>query len=370
MKSIGTYLLPALLCMAPALSFAADKIEPSNTTQASANTSLNSATTGTVQVGTDNTGAPIYMGYKTQGKNDGRPVMVMVDPYFGLQSWTYVQDKFAKDYYTISFDNLGYGTSSKNAPTALDGINGNNGYSYRQQAYFTHQLLNQINPLGSVTFVTVDTQGSMALWYATDYANSSHPITKLMIEDGVYEPVVSDDPCSLAYVTFSTMQAIVGYFQVDRNGALRAILGQNFQTDKSPTAEADMLDLAVAYVSTTTDDIFARTNLGTATEDLTPLIANIQIPVLVTYGLTGDNLALTRRAVGLPFFGNSPGYPNAQIPGTCTTPKPFINGFTQGRFLTYPGHSVMMHLTAFKRFVRDLKEFASGTDSDASVYLP
>lgn len=323
-----------------------------------------------VQLGIDNAGNPVYMGYKAKGMNDGRPVLVLIDPYLGMDSWKHVQERLSKDYYTIAMDNLGYGMSSKNLATDLDGINGNQGYSYRQQAYFTHKAMDSLNPQGPITFVGVDTQGNVGMWYATDYANSTHPATKLLLEDTSIEPIVSDDPCSLAYLNTATMQSIVNFYAVNPAGAVAAVLGGTFKTTNCPAVQQQITDLAVAYAITAPLDAFSRIVLNSYKEDTTPLMEGITIPVLTTYGTNGDISPVSRRAIGITLVGNSPGYPNAAIPGTCTTLKPFVNGFKNARFITYPGHGTVVHLTSFDNYVHDLENFVTGKDQACSVYLP
>ncbi len=327
-------------------------------------------TSGVIQVGTDAAGQAIYIGYKAKGKNDGRPVLILADPYLGINSWDYVQDVMAKDYYTIAIDPIGYGSSSKNSPTNLDGIHSTTGYSFRQQAYFTHEFVEHMHPSGPITFVSVDVQSQVGMWYATDYVNSTYPLAKLFMEDASAEPIISDDPCSLAYTNTATMQQLVGYFTIDPVAASRALLGGTFITQQCPTVQQQLTDIAATYAATTTAEIFARIALTTFAEDTSPLMANINIPVLNTYGTTGDDVPVSRRGVGITFFGSSPGFSNPMIPGTCSQVKPVVAPFPNSRFITYPGHGTVQHLTSFKRFVRDLNDFVSGDDAECSVYIP
>jgi len=363
MKLLKTCLLAVLFLFMAAPAFAdSDDYYDDEFSVVSSNT-----TTGTIQVGVDNSGAPIFIGYKTQGKNDGRPVLVLGDPYLGIPSWKHIQKKFSKDYFTIAIDNMGYATSSRNAPVDLDGIGGFVGYSFRQQAYFMHLFLQQLNPLGPITFVGVDIQCQNAVWYAHDYPNGPFPITKIFMEDASLEANLSDDPCSLAYVNTPIMSGIVAFFRFDPEAAIRAILGQSFATTECPSVEPLILDLAVAHAIQTTGDIFERISLTSFKEDLSGLMEGITIPVVNTIGLTAPS-PITRRGVGLTFFGNSPNFSNP--PGQCTECKPIVNPFPDSRFITYPGHGTIQHLTAFKKFVRDLRDFITGDDAACSVRLP
>ena len=334
------------------------------------------AKTGTVQVGTDNAGHPIIMGYKTKGTNAGKPVLVFADAYLGINSWQHVQNKFSDDYFTIAFDTIGYGTSSKNVSTALDGIGNLPGYSFRQQAYFLHQLLVALAPQGPITYVAVDTQGQAGMWYVKDYATSQYPITKLIFEDSNPSPYVAaaGNACTLAFLSAPVMQSIVDFYTVNPQGAITAILGGSFETTDCPSVNQEIVNLCVAYATTATADTFGRIALVTYLEDLTPLMSEPEfanLPVCIIYGGSGDNLfPLSRKACGSFYFGNAPGWPNPSTPGTCTTPPPFYNPFPNCRFITYPGHGTIPHLTAFNKYVRDLGDFASGNDSACSIRLP
>lgn len=329
--------------------------------------------TGSALVGTDNSGNPIQLSYKTQGINDGRPVVLLVDHYLGIESWKHVQRKLSrKGYYTIAFDNLGYGTSSKNDPTDLDGIGGHTGYSFRQQAYFTHEMLKVLDPKGPITFVAVDTQAQVGSWYITDYSNGDYPFAKMFMEDSSHEPIVSDDPCTLAYLNFATAQQIAAFYAADPQAAIIAILGDSFETTNCPAIKDVINQLGAAYGSTAPAAVFERTLLSTFAEDVSPLMSNITIPVLNLYGTTGDSLPVSRRGVGITHFGNSPGYNNlnVQSPTPCTECKPIVGPFPNSRYITYPGHGTILHLTAFKKYMRDLLDFLTGNDAACSIRLP
>jgi pimeloyl-ACP methyl ester carboxylesterase len=328
--------------------------------------------TGSALVGTDNAGNPVQLGYKTQGVNDGRPVILLVDHYLGINSWKHVQKKLSKNgYYTIAFDNLGFGTSSKNEPTDLDGVAGHTGYSYRQQAYFMHEMLKVLDPKGPIVFVAVDTQAQVGSWYITDYNNDSYPFTKMFMEDSSHEAMTSDDPCSLAYLNIATAQQLAAYYALDPRGATIATLGETFLTTNCPSIQPILAEICADYASTAPASVYARTLTGTFTEDVSPLMKDITIPVLNIYGTTGDNLAVSRRGVGITFFGNSPGYtnPSVQSPTPCTECKPIVEPFPNSRFITFPGHGTIPHLTAYKRFMRVLLEFITGEDAACSIRI-
>ena len=327
--------------------------------------------TGTVTVATDNQSNPVEIAYKTQGKNDGRPVIVFADGYLGINSWEFQQKAFGIKYHTISYDPIGYGLSSHTDPADLDGVNGHTGYSFRQQATFLHKLLEELDPQGPITFVAVDTQGQVGVWYATDYKNDPHAITKLVLESATLDEVVSDDPCSLAFLNVEQAQQLVGLYHVDPAMTLNLLFGGSFATQSCPEVEQTIMNLATDYALTATPAIFERVFLGTLTESVAHLMADIEIPVLTLYGTSGDVHPISRRAVGASFFGVSTGHDNPAIPGECTDcTSPSTEPFTDSRFITYTGHGTVVHLTSCRRFNRDLKDFVTGDDAACSICLP
>lgn len=340
---------------------------------------VNPPKSGTIKVGTDNNGQDIFMGYSIKGdiyNNSNKPIVICGDPYCGIVSWQRVQNEL--DYASIAYDPLGYGTSSKNSPTALDGINGLPGYSYRQQAYFLHQLITALAPQGPIVFVAVDVQGQVGIWYTKDYASTPYPFTKLFFENVNVTPTVADDnnPCTLAFVPYSVMQGIVNYYSADPQAAITAILGSSFQTHDCPDLAQEILNLCLPFATSIPADVFARIALDTYREDLTPLMSDpvfAKVQVANIYGTEPDYqnaLPQTRRGVFSSFIGNAPGYPNPSFQGACTLPLPaYVTGFPISYVYTYPGHGTIVHLTA-KRFINDLEDFIAGTIAPCSNRLP
>ncbi len=326
---------------------------------------------GIVTVAQDNSGNPVKVAYKAVGKNDGRPVILFSDPYLGIDSWQRQQRVFGKDFYTIAYDRVGYGLSSKNDPTDLDGVNGQTGYSFRQRASFAHELVQQLDIQGPLIWVGTDLQAQVGMWYITDYPDGPYAVTKMAMEDSSADAIVSNDPCSLAYASFDQIQQIVQLFYVDPVQAATLFLGGSFITQNCPAIENVLINLVVDYVTTTTPDIFARQLLGTLTEDVSPLMANITIPTLNTYGTTGDNHPISRLGVGITFFGKIAGYSNPAIPGDCTSGcGTYVAPFPNTRFITYPGHGTLTHVTTCRKFNRDLRDFITGDDANCSICLP
>ncbi len=333
-------------------------------------TTMSHVVTGVVNVATDNSGNPVELAFKTQGENDGRPVIVFCDPYLGIDSWKKLQRTFGKHYFTISYDPVGFGLSSKNDPTALDNVNGQVGYSYRQQSGFLHKLLETLDPKGPIIFVPVDVQGQVGIWYLTDYANDSYPISKLFMEECTSVSIVSDDPCSLSNVSVANAQQFAGLFAIDPETAAALLFGDTFATTNCPQMQTIITNQAIEYILTTTSEIFTRLFLGTFREDVSHLMADIDIPVSNTYGTTGDSDPMARRNVGITFFGH--GFlVNPYIEGNCSEcSQPYIEPFPNSQFITYPGHGLIVHLTALRKFKRDLKSFITDKDTACTGHLP
>lgn len=326
---------------------------------------------GTVTVATDNSGNPVEIAYKAVGVNDGRPVILFCDPYLGIDSWQRQQRIFSDHFYTIAYDRVGYGLSSKNLPTDLDGVNGQTGYSFRQRASFAHELVQQLDIQGPLIWVGTDLQAQVGMWYATDYPDGPYAITKLAMEDSSADAIISNDPCSYAYASYDQAQQIVQLYYADPVQAITLFLNGNYITQNCPAIEQVLIGLTVDYVKDTPPEVFERQLLGTFTEDVSPLMANITIPTLNTYGTTGDNHPISRFGVGITFFGKVGGFKNPVITGDCTTGcGTYVPPFPNTRFITYAGHGTLTHITTCRKYNRDLMAFITGDEANCSICLP
>lgn len=324
---------------------------------------------GTVQVALDNGNNSVVYAYATQGHNDGRPVVLLSDPYFGINGWKCLQAKLSDDFYTIAIDPLGSGLSSKNDPLLLDGVAGQQGYSYKQQAIFTNTLLQKLNAKGPVIWVGVDVQGNVGAFYAAEFANQVLPLSKLVLVSSSVYPVVSDDPCLFGFLTTAQAQALAAFYAQDPCTALCVLLDNSFITTESPAAEQIQKNAAVKFSATTPSNIFTRLITQTYKDYIAPLMPQINIPVLTLYGLTSDASPLSRPTTGavfVPFCPSCPGY-NPSISETCACGQALTKPFSDVRLLVYPGHGTCLQVSAFKRFYRDLTDFITGADSDCTL---
>lgn len=324
---------------------------------------------GIATVAEDNNGNPVKIAYVTQGHNDGRPTIVFADQYFGINGWRCLQEKFSDDFYTIAFDPVGFGLSTKNDPALMDGVVGQTGYSFRQYAILTHQLLVELNAHGPVIWVGVDPQGNVGMWYATEYAADDLALSKLVMVNSAPNGQTSDDPCRLAFLSTSTAAGLSTFFAADPCFALCTLLANSFATTDCPEASTIQLNAAVKYIATLPPAVFARLFTQTFTEDLAPMMQTILIPTLHFYGTTSDINPVSRKATGIAFMGFCPSCPdnNPLIPGTCSCGPTSIVPFPDVRLLVYPGHGTCLHVSASKRFAKDVMKFILGKDSRCTL---
>lgn len=325
--------------------------------------------TGTVNVGTDNNGDPLIIAYAKQGHNDGRPVIIFCDTYFGINAYRCLQQNLSNDFFTISFDQIGYGLSSKPDPTNLDGVFGETGYSFQQYAIFVHKLLEGLNIQGPITWVGLDTQGQVGMKYAVTYPSGPLAIAKLVMINSGPAGIVSDDPCSLAFLTTAQAAGVAAFYAADPCTALCALLSASFITTDCPQANTILTNACVKYSATLPSAVFSRLFNVTFLENVANLQPLITIPTLILYGSTGEVSPINRTATGISFMEYNPGFPgsNPVVPGTCACGAPTYQPFPDVRLLVYPGHGTPLHLSAFERFVDDLKKFVLGTDSACSL---
>lgn len=184
---------------------------------------------GEITAATDNAGNPVKVAYKTKGLNDGRPVVVFIDPYFGINGWDTQQKIFSWKNYTIALDLPGFGLSTKNEPTDMDGVMGHAGYSFRQWAALVHKTLEELNINGPIIWSGVDYGAQIGMWYAKDYANDTHTITKMMFEASGTESIVSDDPCSVAWTNSTNAAGVAAFYSFDPVAATSAFLGDTLK---------------------------------------------------------------------------------------------------------------------------------------------
>lgn len=318
-----------------------------------------------VQVGIDNAGQPIKYGITVEGENDGRPTILFFDPYFGVNAWRCYQAKYSDQFYTIAIDVLGSGTSTKNDPAAMDGVLGLPGYSFAQQSQLMHILLQTLGVQGPITWCSCDTQALTGMHYALDFKNDPLAISRLVLINSAPKGITSDDPCSLAFVTSAGAEGLSQAFAAAPCQTLCALLANSFLTTDNPDYGKTLLDASVAYSMSIPPAVFRRWITQTYVEDATPLMKLITIPTLSIYGGTSDNNPLSRQSLAITFTRYCTACPgnNPLIPGVCPCPQTFIEPFPDNRFLVYPGHGTCTHLSAFKRFSKDLKKFILGKDS-------
>lgn len=317
---------------------------------------------GIMTVAVDNNGAPVKMAYTTQGKKSpDRPTIVFCDNYLGPKGWKCQQELFSKCFFTISYDQIGWGGSSKPAPTALDGVGGQAGYSYGQWAFFVHELLKGLNVNSPIIMVAVDIQGNAALKYIERYAQDPFALSKLVLINCGPQSVVSDDPCQLAYLNVAQAQAVAQFYAVDPCAALCAVYASSFTDPKCPEAAKKVLNAAVNYNAAVPPIVYQRLVEHTVTEDTSPILQHVAIPTLYLYSVVNTNDLLSRKAQAIVFAGYCPLCPNPVNPGTCVNGVA-VEPIKDCRLKTYPGKGTAVWITDHKRVNRDMYEFFIGCD--------
>lgn len=322
-------------------------------------------TIGTKKVGTDNNGAPVYISYATLGTQaPGKPTIVFVDSYFGKNSFLYLQERFSDRYFTVAYDLVGFGQSSKPDPIALDGVHGVPGYSHDQYAIFLHKLLGKLDVQGPIIYVAIDTFGISAIKYAVRYANDPLALTKLVLLDTPPATVTSDNPCSLAFLTTEQARQLTDFYEFNPCAAGCALLSLSFADTECIEYGQELTTQAVNYFSATPASIFRRIFTQTFLEDVSPLVEQVSIPVLYLYGVVNNDDLLSRLASGgLAFSGYCPRCSlNPVVPGTCPLDTPAIKPFRDIRFKSFPGHGTGLWLTVYKEFYREVNRFITGKD--------
>lgn len=317
-----------------------------------------------IQVGVDKAGDPITYGVNIQGINDGRPVIIFTDSYFGINGWQCYQDLFGLEYYTVAVDPLAMGTSSKNTPTAMDGVLGFPvGYSYEQQAHLMNQLFKNLDLKGPINWFSIDTLCSVGIYYAYDFADSDLAISKLCMIESSPQGVVSNDPCSLAFLTPEGATGLIAAYIADPCATLCALLGDSFLTTDCPEYAQTQLNASIQFAATQPGAVFERYFSQVYTEDLTPLMSSITIPVINFYGTTSniDPISLPSCIVTVCQYSPTCN-PTLGIPCPPECPLNLILPFPNSRFITIPGHGTGLHVSAFDEVALYIAAFISGQD--------
>ena len=336
-------------------------------------------TRGTVTVAIDNNGNPVKLAYALAGKiKPGRPTILLTDIYFGIEGMTCEQAYFSKKknnpghckFTTIAVDSVGYGLSSKPAPTALDGVEGQVGYSAKQQAIFYHTLLQKLNITTPLYWFGVDIQGNVAVEYALLYENDPFAVSKIAMVEETSNPIVSDDPCQLAFLTVAQATGIADLFAADPCTAGCLIFGSSFAEPECPNYAKRMVQEAAIYLAGVPPLVYRRIILETAAEDISPVIKDVKIPIFYIYAVTQNNLdnplgILSRKAAALNFSGFCPRCSvNPLIPGICPCDAPVVEPFFDIMFKTYKSKGTGVWRTDYRRVNNDLLDFFTGSDAE------
>lgn len=317
---------------------------------------------GVVQVATDKADNPVTIAYTVQGKQKpGIPTIVFADTYFGEAGWPCQQEALSKCCFTIAFDQVGSGKSSRNLPANLDGVGGYQGYSYSQYAFFIHQLLAALNVSGPIILVAVDTQGNAAIKYATTYASDPLALSKLVLINVGPQAVVSDDPCQLAYLTPAIAAEISAGFALNPCATLCGLLQSSFINPACPEASKAIYNAAVNFGASGTPAIFDRNITQTFTEDVSPELEKIKIRTLYLYSILDPNNLLARQAQGIVFTGYCPTCGNPGNPGTCNS-HVGVKPIADCQFMTFAGKGTPVWLIDTERVNRAIKEFVFDCD--------
>jgi pimeloyl-ACP methyl ester carboxylesterase len=251
----------------------------------------------------------------------------------------------------------------------MDGVLGQPGYSFRQQAAFTHALLQSLHVNGPLIWVGVDTQGQVGMWYATDFVNDPLAITKMVMVNTAPNGIVSDNPCSLAILTTTQAESLVQAYTAAPYATACFLVSNSFITKNSPEATKIQEEAAAKFTAQMPANVFARLFLQVFLENVTSLMPDITIPVLTFLSNTGGINPIATRATGITLMPYCPACPNNNpvIPGNCPNGVSFIQPFPDSRLLVYPGHGTCVQVSAFERFKRDLEEFITGKDAEVTL---
>jgi pimeloyl-ACP methyl ester carboxylesterase len=323
---------------------------------------------GLVTVALDNNNEPVNVSYVKKGKKkdqngNKRTIFVFVDSYFGKGGWKCVMDKLSEYFYTIAIDPVGSGESSKPEPTALDGVGGEFGYSYAQNAFFLHEFIAHFNFEGPIVFVGVDPEAKPGLIYADRYANDPCcAFSKMVLVNSSFQPIISDDPCQLAFLNSEAAAFFDQLYQQDPCTALCVLYGTgSFAEPGCPAAAHQYLQDAINYGATLPKSVWTRTINFTGREDVSQLMATITIPVLYIYSVVDNTSLLFRQAAAIAFSG---------FCGACNAaecPVEFVAPFPNCQFVSLNEKGTVPHLTDQKRFIRLVRDFATGCDIECCV---
>lgn len=327
---------------------------------------------GTVQVGVDNTGQSITLAYLEAGNkvlNIG--TIVCVEPYFGREGFKLQAQAWAlQGYYIVAFDMLGQGSSSQNDPVALDGIGGYAGYSFQQDAYFIRQALaalgiNNNTPDTPITLIGTDIGGMMALFYAVQYEGDVYGLTNLIVEDTNFAALVSDNPCSLGLLSIEEAQQVADYYALgeqERCQIICALLSGEVNQPGHPGEFTEincpdygnyLQNQAVQYSVLTTPTVFQRRFVDTFQIDPLPILQNVNVPVLILNGGIYQ-LLVNKQIAYCGLYGLCYGCQPDCTDTTYYLPCP------NSICICYQDASLVVHLTRWKKFNRDVVEFISG----------
>lgn len=309
------------------------------------------------QVGVDNSNNPVIMAYTRNGKDPKKQTIVCGDPYLGISSWDCLE-KLSNHFNILVFDQIGNGASTQNAPTDLDGVGGQAGYSYGQQAFFVHELISALNITSPIIYVGVDALGNVGIKYASMYADDQYKLDKLVVINAPPQSSTGDQPCKLRYLTTAQAEGLVELYSLDRCTALCLLLQSSFAEPACPQAATDLFNEVVNFAATQSLEVFERTVLGTIAEDISGLMGDITIPVLYLYSIVNIGDLVTRQAQGMVFTGFCPSCKNPEL---CST-LPYIRPFPNCQFHTLAGKGVLCHRTDSKKVARYIKEFVLGQD--------
>jgi pimeloyl-ACP methyl ester carboxylesterase len=331
---------------------------------------------GKVTVAIDNDGNPVEMAYTIAGKiKPGRPVFLCSDTFLGAKGMEWFQVYLSKrenngscKFTVIAVDSIGFGLSSKQTPTALDGVEGEIGYSNEQQAIFTHTFLVQLNISEPISWFAVDAQGSVAVKYAVRYANDPLRLDKLVTLIASIQPIVSDNPCHLAFLTTAQAAILSAAFAADPCTIACALLGGDISNTGCPNYFKKIIQESANYFSSLNPKIFERLFLGTFIEDLTPLIPQINASGVKILYICGVNNNFTARRIATTWFsGYCPTCSlNPNIPGVCpcgTSDVPPINNLVLKTYnnQTYDHASFAIWLF-FRPVSTDILDFLTDAD--------
>lgn len=319
---------------------------------------------GMVQIGVDNANNPIEISYIKKGiEAPGKPTLICVDPYLGKTGYKCLMDELSPCCVVYAFDAVGSGQSSANAPTDLDGVAGEVGYSFNQFAVFLHNFIVAMDIQPPIVYVAVDTHAPVGLKYCVRYADDPKALSKFVIINSSPSSVVSDDPCKLSFLTTTQAEFISSLFATDPCTAMCALLRTSFNEPACFEAATKLYNQVVNYTAAQDPAIFSRILLNTYPEDTTALLSQITIPTLCLFSVADNTDLLSRKAQGLVFFGYCPRCTN---PEQCSA-APEILPIVDCRFYTLLNKGTLAHRTDHKEVERYIRRFVFDCDRECCV---